>query len=158
MLAWIAAATLAASAPAGAPAPKAPVSQGSTSSDMADSLMEDIKTTTFPLNGWTYLASAEDGVVFYRFPIQRQSGLPRMSTRWELATARADTTGRFLSVQQVQDMDCIQGLSRTVQRTTYKGHNLVSPIISEPAANAPWVPPEPGTLDEAVFKKACAPP
>ena len=158
MLAWIAAATIAASAPPGAPAPKAPVSQGPTSSDMSDALMDEIKTATFPLNGWTYLASAEDGIVFYRFPIQRQSGLPLMSTRWELATARADTMGRFLSVEQVQEMDCIQGLSRTVRRITYKGHNLVSPIVGEPANAAPWLPPDPGSLDEAVFKKACAPP
>ncbi len=158
MLAWIAAATIAASAPQGAPAPKAAVSQGPTSSDMTDSLMEDIKTTSFPLDGWTYLASDEDGIVFYRFPIQRQAGLPRMSTRWELAKPRANTTGRFLSVRQVQDMDCIQGVSRTVQRATFKGHDLVGPLIDDPAVTEPWIAPGPGSLEELVFKKACAPP
>lgn len=168
MLAWLAAATVAASGPRDAPAPRpaaraakavpTPAGRDPTPSDLDGNLMDDIKTTSFPLNGWTYLASAEDAIVFYQFPIQRQAGLPRMSTRWELAKPRANTTGRFLSVQQVQEMDCIRGASHTVQHAVYKGHNLVGPIISEPATEQPWISPDPGSLEEAVFKKACAPP
>jgi len=166
MLAWLAAAALAASAPpdAATPRPDAPstarprAAQDPPPSDITDTLMDDIKIASFPSNGWTYLASADDGIVFYRFPIQRQSGLPRMSTRWELAKARTDTTGRILSFERVEDMDCIRGVSHTVRRATYKGHNLVGPIIDAPAADEPWIAPEPGSLDEIVFKKACAPP
>jgi len=119
--------------------------------------MGDITQTSFPLNGWTYLSDSPIAIVFYQHPIEHHGGLPRITTRWEFAKPHANAVGRYMSARLVQEMDCVQGLSRTIDRQARLHHNLEGPLLMAPAAEEPWVAPDPGSLDEVVFKKACAP-
>jgi hypothetical protein len=122
-----------------------------------DTLMDDIKTTWFPQDGWTFLTDSPVAIVFFRYPIQRQGGLPRISTRWEFAKPGTGAAGRYLSLQLVQRVDCISGTMQAAERSTHRSHNLQGPAIDEISADEPWSAPEPGSLEEAVLKKACAP-
>jgi len=159
---WIAGAIVAAfQPPPAAAAPKgpaaAPVARGDAPADVPDTLMEALKVTSFPLGDWTYLADSADGIVFYRHPIQRQAGLPRITTRWEFAKPRSNSAGRYLSLRFVQDVDCIRGLSHAVEREAHMRHNLEGPVLIETLADEPWIAPDEGSLKQVVFRKACAP-
>lgn len=141
------------------PRPAAPPPSGAEGyTETPDTLIGEIKMTSFPLNGWTFLAGDENAAVLYRFPIQRQAGVPRITVRWEYINSRMRAGERYLSVQEVAEVDCIRGQSHTVQRTQFKAHNLVWPLPDEPLADAGWTEPEPGSLAEVVFHRACAPP
>ena len=157
------AAILAAAAMGASPTPKksAPAPQP----EAPDTLMGEVRVTAYQLNGWSYLDSAEGVILFYMAPIQRQGGLPRITTRWEFARKSPQAVKGYLSVRQVQEMDCIRGLAHTVERTAHKAGALEGPVVPEaaptadapPAGDAAWLPPAPGTLEEVVFRKACAP-
>ena len=135
----------------------AAIGAASEPTEVPDTLIDDFKTASFPLNGWTHLTSDDTAIVFYLFPVRRQAGLPRISTRLEFTRPQAGAEGRYLSVRQVQEMDCVSGLSHRLERTAHKGRNLEGPVVGEPEADAPWVAPASGSLDEAIFRKACAP-
>lgn len=124
-----------------------------------DTLFDDFRVATFPLNDWTFLAADETGIVFYRHPVTRHGGLPRIRIRMEFAKPQSGPTGRYLSADQVREMDCVSGLSHRVALTLslYRARNLEGQALVPPDADDAWTAPTAGTLDEAVFKRACAP-
>ena len=130
---------------------------GASQTEVPDTLIDDFKTASFPLNGWTHLTSDDTAIVFYLHPIRRQAGLPRISTRLEFTRPQSSPAGRYLSLRQVQEMDCVSGLSHRLEHTAHRARNLEGPVVGEDEPDQPWVAPVPGTLDEAIFRKACAP-
>jgi hypothetical protein len=133
------------------------IAQGAASQDLSDSIMDSFKTADFPLNGWTYLTDSDAAIVFYRSPVQRPGGMPQVKTRWEFAKTQAGAGGYYQSEELVQEADCVEGRLQVVHRTDYRGHNLAGAVIGEPVKTEPWVAPDPGSLAETVYKKACAP-
>lgn len=117
-----------------------------------------IKDLNFPLDGWTMLAERPDGIVFYRFPIQRGGGhAPRIRTRWEFAAPDADHGARYPSAERLIEVDCIAQTQRTLEQTDYRAHNLSGQPAGQMMAPGPWYAPAPGGLEAEVYRAVCTP-
>jgi len=88
--------------------------------------------------------------------IRRKAGVVEMWELWDFKDRQASASGSFLSSKTQRDYDCAGKRRRRLAGSWFSGHMEKGKLLYSDSYKSEWVPVEPDSMPQTLWKFACS--